>query len=403
MIDRAAIDTIKGYFYQFDYSISCILNLKEDNDSILIEGIEDVDVSTATDETAIQCKYYSKTEYNHSVIAEPIRYMLSHFAEIQKEGKRKIKYKIRGCYKAGQHKLKLPLNVELLKKQFLTYVHRDIKYEHQVELGLSDSSLIEFISYLEIDINAKEFEIQFNDLIKDLKSIFKCSNFSSEFFYYNNALRVIKELSIKSSDHERTITKKEFLNQINTSKILFNEWFIKLKGETLHFQMLKKEYFSFLNVSPHERFFLIEINPQDYTRSELKELILIISKKWSKLSKREPKPFCPYIHIHRLGNTELIELKKELLNEGYQLLDGFDFEKADFNPRSITKRPDYYNQVKLKFINSIDQIDPTLSIISKTREVYQFFFEAPFFQVKTQSVRDVLIQVKTLSNIKHMI
>ena len=69
MKDRAAIDTIKGYFYQFDYSIDQILTLPNDNDKIVIEGVEDIDVKTATDELAVQCKYYAKSEYNHSVIA----------------------------------------------------------------------------------------------------------------------------------------------------------------------------------------------------------------------------------------------------------------------------------------------------------------------------------------------
>ena len=69
------------------------------------------------------------------------------------------------------------------------------------------------------------------------------------------------------------------------SKILFNEWFIKLKGKQAHFKNLKQEYFTSLNIEPFERFFLIEINQDFYIRNELKELIFIISKKWSKISK----------------------------------------------------------------------------------------------------------------------
>lgn len=352
MSDRTAIDTIKGYFYQFDYSIDQILQLSDDSESVVIEGIEDIDIKTATNETAIQCKYYSKSEYNHSVIAEPIRLMLNHFAEVKKSVKSKINYKLRGHYKSGQSKLMLPLDLVTLKDHFLTYHKEKIKHEHHKALGLSDSDLSEFILLLEIDINAKDFDLQFAGLISKFRKAFTCSEFSAEYFYYNNALRVIKELSIKPKAAERTITKRGFLNQINTSKILFNEWFLKIKGEKLHFQTLKKEYFTFLNISSFERFFLIEISPMQYVRNELKELLFIISRKWSKISKREPKPFCPYVYVHGLNPMELIELKKEMTLEEFHINDGYDFSGADFNPNSIIRRADSHNQINSTLSNS---------------------------------------------------
>ena len=71
MADRTATDTIRGYFYQFDLAILKLLQLEGDAHEITVEGIEDVDVKNATEEIAIQCKYHSKTEYNHSAIAKP--------------------------------------------------------------------------------------------------------------------------------------------------------------------------------------------------------------------------------------------------------------------------------------------------------------------------------------------
>ena len=46
MSNRSATDTIKGYFYQFDYSIAEILNLSKDSDEIVVEGIEDIDIKS---------------------------------------------------------------------------------------------------------------------------------------------------------------------------------------------------------------------------------------------------------------------------------------------------------------------------------------------------------------------
>jgi len=101
MSNRSETDTIKGYFYQFDNSIERLLNQVDENNQIAIEGIEDIDLKTATETTAIQCKYYSKTEYNHSVIAKPIRLMLSHFKEVKEGIKPKVRYLIYGHYHSG--------------------------------------------------------------------------------------------------------------------------------------------------------------------------------------------------------------------------------------------------------------------------------------------------------------
>ena len=249
MADRTAIDTIKGYFYQFDQSVWQLLNLTNDNDTITVEGIEDIDISTATEETAIQCKYYAKSEYNHSVISEPIRLMLNHFAEYKKGNAPKINYHLKGHYKSGHHKLTLPIDLNFLKTHFLTY-SRTIKnvkktFEHHNDLGLNDKELVEFLNVLVIDINAVDFDIQYKNLIDNLRKQFSCTEFTAEHFYYNNALRLIKEISIKKQYKLRTISKVDFLNSIDTSQILFNEWFIKRKGEKAHFIRNSFLYFLF--------------------------------------------------------------------------------------------------------------------------------------------------------------
>jgi len=407
MADRTAIDTIRGYFYQFDHSIIQLLKLEKNADSITVEGIEDIDISTATDETAIQCKYYSKTEYNHSGIAEPIRLMLNHFAEYKKGNAQKIKYTLRGHYKSGHHKLLLPINITTLKANFLTYTKRADNtkqtFEHHNILGLDDTQLNEFLTLLTIDINADDFDTQFNELVGLLKTKYSCSDFTAEHFYYNNALRIIKELSIKKTPKARSITKCDFFNKINTSQILFNEWFLEKKGERAHFQNLRKEYFSSLNISPFERLFIFEIDSTQYQRNELKELLFTISKKWSKTTKREPKPFCPYVYIHNLDNAELVALKKELYSEDFICIDGYDFSGAEFNPSSIVKNANFTNKIKLKIINEIKFIDEVLSTAKGTKEVYQFYIQRPFYENNGISLKHIKIQVGKLNNIKNIL
>ncbi len=403
MIDRTAIDTIKGYFYQFDFSILKILELPNETDSAVIEGIEDLDLKTATEENAIQCKYYSKTEYNHSVISKPIRLMLSHYSEVKNGTKRRINYNLYGFYQSGQHKLTLPIDIDFLKNNFLTYIKDKVKYYHHEDLGLSDADLNDFLTLLTININAPEYDAQLKQVFESLKSYFNCTDFEAEHFFYNNSLKVIKEISIESDINDRRVRKLEFISRIDSKKILFNEWFVQFKGEKRFYADLRDKYFSALNTSPFERFFLIEISHLDYSRADLKELLFIISKKWSRVSKRESKPFCPYVYIHNLSNNELVELKREMYDDDFVIIDGFDFAGSTFSPKSIIRKADFSNQIKLKFVNEIDHLILTINEIRKTKYLFQFYFNDPFFELEHPSIKHSKIQMKRVNDIQEII
>lgn len=402
-LNRNAIDTIKGYFYQFDYTIKKLLELNEDNETVVIERIEDVDIKTAIDETAVQCKYYSKTEYNHSIIAKPIRLMLSHFMRLKQSGLRPVNYMLYGYYNGGQDKLTLPLPLIDLKYNFLTYTKEKTKHYHHSELGATDNELKEFISLLTIDINAQEYEIQLNNIFTRLKKEFICSDFEAEHYFYNNALKVIKQMSVEADVSRRTISKKDFLFQINTKSILFNQWFIEYKGLKNYFKELKKEFFTNLNSSPFDRFFLIEIDKGKYSRSELKEVIFLVSEKWSKLSRREPNPFCPFIFIYGIDENELSKLKAELTSENFSFIDGYDFYGATFNVKSIHRQPNYSNGIAIKFINKLELLNTIISESSLTKEIYQFYLKSPFYSNDLKSLKHVKIQIRELKNIKEVI
>jgi hypothetical protein len=138
-------------------------------------------------------------------------------------------------------------------------------------------------------------------------------------------------------------------------------------------------------------------------RAELKDLILTISKKWSKLSARELRPFCPYIYLHGIDSSELLELKKELFSEGFIFIDGFDFDGSEFNPKSISKSANSGNSIKLKILNKLEHLDLTVKEIIKTKEIYQFYNSTPFFDTTYTNVRQVQIQFSQLIDIKKII
>lgn len=403
MTDRTAVDTIKGYFYQFDYAIAELLGLSSDFDSIIVEGVEDVDLETATENTAVQCKYYAKTEYNHSVIAKPIRLMLDHYKEVTIGDKSRIYYRLYGYFNSGQEKITLPIDITFLKESFLTYTKDKIKYAHHINLNLSDQELDDFLSLLTINIVAMDYENQLKNIFNLLKKTFKCNSFEAENFYYNNALKVIKDIAVEAKVTDRRISKSDFINRINFKRILFNEWFMSFKGMEELFKELRNQYFTNLNSSSFERFFLIEIPDVNYLRSELKELIFTISKKWSKFSPREPNPFCPYLYLNNISPQELLDLKKELHLEDFLFIDGFDFEGADFNPKSISKSINSKNPIKIKIINKLENIDLSIKEITKTKEIFQFYINDPFFNVTYPHTNHVRIQFTKLNDIKKII
>ena len=404
MTDRSAVNTIRGYYYQFDYSILRVLQLSELDQGIAIECIEDIDIHTATDVTAVQCKYYAGTEYNHSVIKPAIIHMLSHFKKFKDDSIPYIRYTLRGHYKSGHNKLKIPIDVMFLKQHFLSHKADNSQKCHHDELGLTDDDLAEFLNVLELDINAMSFEDQIDEIIRELMNKYNCTRFAAKYFYFNNAIATIRELAIEKQATKRFITKREFFEKIDTSSVLFNEWFVRRKGKKIHFAELRQEYFTKLNSSPFERFFLLEVEPNSYLRSNLKYILYQISEKWSKTSKRHgTSSFCPYVYLHGIDHVELINLKLELEAESFVFIDGYGFKDALFNVDSITVRAAYENRIKLKILNSIADLEATLSKVTKTREVYQFHLEQIYFETHIQAVKHVKIQLESLNDIMAII
>ncbi len=302
MADRTATDTIRGYFYQFDLAILTLLQLEDDAHEITIEGIEDVDVKKATEEIAIQCKYHSKIEYNHCAIAKPIRLMLNHFRQVLNGKEKKIKYLYFGHFKSGHEKFPPSITLDFLKLNLLTHKKDKVEYKHYEELKLSDEELTAFLETLEIEINAKSYEEQLKEIFTSLKNqnYFNCDDFEAENFYYNNALKIISNLAKENDLANRRITKKDFLKQINSKQVLFHKWFVQYKTKKKLLSDIRSKYFSEYNSSPFERFFLVEVNPNDYLRSDLKSIIHLVSKKYSQLSTNNPDSFCPYVHVFGL-------------------------------------------------------------------------------------------------------
>jgi len=123
---RTAISTIKGYFYQFDKSILEILEQSDETNIVTIEGVEDIDIEKDDEIQFFQCKYYEKTDFNNSIIKEPIQLMFRHYLKNRTEARDKnFIYRLYGFYKKGHEKL-LQLTQETLKTYFLEFENYEV-------------------------------------------------------------------------------------------------------------------------------------------------------------------------------------------------------------------------------------------------------------------------------------
>jgi gluconate kinase len=304
---RDAVSTIRGYFYQFDYSIIKVLTLEKETDTICIEGIEDVDINDENNITLHQCKCYEGTEYSHSEIKKAVQWMLKHFAQNRDSC---YKYYLYGVYKSGQDKLPNPLTVDFAKKYFFTTRHNNGSIDRLYdELSLNDDALSEFLNKLIININAESYSKQEQTVRETICSSLECRAQDVE-LYYCNALSIIKKLAAEKNPSDRTISRAEFIRQIRTVDDQFELWLLHKKGKDKFAKAIKKNFFSNgVNISPYNRFFIIECN-KNTSIVDLKTIILLISKKYSKLTNHAKPKFCPYFCFYGLNEDKLIELKR---------------------------------------------------------------------------------------------
>ena len=57
---------------------------------------------------------------------------------------------------------------------------------------------------------------------------------------------------------ERRISKRDFIARIDNKKMLFDSWYLQFRGINEVCKRVKSEYFTMYNVTPIERYFLIE-------------------------------------------------------------------------------------------------------------------------------------------------
>lgn len=372
---RDAVAALRGYYYQFDYFILQLLEAATDDTVVTLEGIEDVDIKTATETTAVQCKYYAGTEYSHSKIAKPIRFMLLNY--VSHTGNT-LKYRLYGFYKSGVDKLTLPLTVDFVKKHFLTYTEKEIPHEFHIENAISDDQISAFIKDLSIDLNAKEYEEQEVAVFRAIKNVLKVRTEQQVETFYNLALAKVRTLCTSPNLTDRQISKGAFIQKLRKNvNTTFDVWYLEKKGSKKYCQLLRAKYFSSYNLSPTNRFFLMDAHGT--TIPQIMKVMKQLKCKYAKFGPRELRPFCPFVYIHNLSASDTKVLMGQLIDEQFAVRDGYPFNGADFNAQILAANIQKDQRVDLKVLYSLDEVNQTLAQICTNKQIFQFYLDSPFY------------------------
>ena len=336
MATRAADATIKGYYYQFDTSILKLLELEIDTESITIEGIEDIDINRAEEDTTIQCKYLSKPKFTSSIVREPITLMLNHF--VNPSTPSNYNYVLYAHFE-NETPGNEPL-IDLVKlKEILTYSENKVEKHYEVEKGISDNELNSFLLQFKLCFGI-EFYRQQKKVIDKLREIFNCSEFEADTLYYNNALRIVIDKAIQRNIAQRIITRAEFISVINCKKWLFNEWFIKLRSKGEYIKLFAQNLKSTRTLEPpRAKVIFLGRNILEADNSELPLFIFIenLINKFYKInsSLRDAKPLSIILDA---AKSQLLEIKRNLIDNKILFNDGYEeikFSSEIFNEEPI--------------------------------------------------------------------
>ena len=395
MATREAFATIKGYYYQFDTSILKLMELQNDSDSIIVEGIEDIDINTANENTTVQCKYLSKPKFINSAVREPIILMLDHF--INRNTPNNLKYNLYAHFENETPGNEPIIDLSKLK-DILTYSEKKVEKHYEIEKSIADGTLNAFLLQFKFQFGF-EFYTQQQKVIEKLRNEFNCSVFEADTLYYNNALRIVIDKSVLRNTTQREISKIEFINSIDSIKRLFNEWFIKLRSKKEYFKLIAQNLKSTRTLEPSRaKYIFIGKNILDADNSELPLFSFIESLigKYYKLnsSLRDSKPLT---FILDCDKSTLLNLKSALITNELMFNDGHEeikFSTQIFNKEPIINKTangmkilkaSYFLKIVSKetFILNISHINPPSSFLIFSKEnIKNRFSSGQLFDIK---------------------
>jgi hypothetical protein len=355
---------IKGFNFQYDYTIIRILEQTNEVNEIEIEQSEDY----SDENLIVQVKYKERTNFSNSQVKKPMCQLL----EIFKTDKRKpVLY----AYFKNREEQEVTLSLQELNDIIGDCKIKSKQYHFEEELKT------EFISQFRM-VFTEKFHEQFDFLIEKIIKEFNCEE-EEAFIYYAQIYKHIENKVVNNAPedkHKRICSKKEVKELIeNGREIIFHSSYTQFLGKEKYYKFIYKKFFRETNINFHERFFLFEL-PVNFND---KNLLLQLSKKIMERYYKKGtfggatiiKSPAPYIFFHNVKETMLKDIKSELLSEGVIFRDGFCFEGADFYLGRLLEASTPQNNLELKFINRYEYIREIILSLQRTKKVYNLYLD----------------------------
>ena len=262
-MSRSADYTIKGFLYQFNKTLLEILNSQDDG-IVSVEGIiEDVEITTPSGLTAIQCKYHEASKkFTQSDIFEPILQMMHHFYTNQSSD---ICYVLFAHYPSENETLAVKDEKDILK----------------AALESKNRTLERYVMELHDRVNidqfsgkfAIEFGPPFDNLVSQVCAALQEGGIPEgdiETLAYPNAINMIAQISVKHDPEERRITRQQFLTQLkDIRKTAISRWTMALRTRKQLLDARRKQLKTHLDKNSRLRYIVVNAQSLDDFDAEI--------------------------------------------------------------------------------------------------------------------------------------
>jgi len=376
---REATATIRGYSYQFDASILAVLAANADED-VTVEGVEDFDISTATQDTHGQVKYYEAQKLTDAKLRDAVLPMLKGFLSYPPEKRERKRYILYGHFK--ETPTYPPVDLAVLKRilvqgSFLKEAGDDTKRKKvetnlQLELKASDADLADFAARFEIKIT-EPIEEHRARVVANLAEAQRVTKVEAEGYTYPSAFTAMAALSMERSRESRTITRKVFLKAIKPDVAIYSAWALREESETAFCRRMRDRHFTALNVESKDRFFILTLAADDDV-DDLWKLTQHVIDRWSshKISRKPLKErYAPFFFFPRLSAQDLAQLKGRLYGTGHTVTDGHAYNHAPFSIQHLMLPQTKDRPVSARFVATADQLLEALAAATLRKLVVQ--------------------------------
>lgn len=373
---RSASNSIAGYSYQFHESLLMLLSLSGEEETVVLEGIEDIDLHNQ----CIQVKYLPSKKLLPSVVQKPASLMLKDYV-LNYDLRQNTSYRIYAYFGNPSGDGDFLNEIEFYNRCAQLLIDNDtnpiLKITGEIQIEFKEK----FCLKIGEDLESKEKSVK-----QKLRDAFSSTGQEVDLYYYPSAMNFILAQSIKMDEADRVISKKSFLDFVNKKKKLFGIWQKLKKGKESVLLDVKKQ----LNSSDfnHNKERLIFIDSECLTSDDSgygdSQLLMDLVEKHSLVDKKHTAT--PLIVVVNMKKSALNSLKIFLIGRGIEFNDGhesIDFSVDAFNKKPVinTKRPKHVRIKKSSYEIKLIHLSTYLAHFERLNKPYTavyFSKDVPF-------------------------